>query len=292
MIVSFFGSAFDRDPLTWQLSFEELRDILHQASTVARQPTQQEKLSAMMLSPAVYDEGGTRSAGNARGADFTALDLDVGDWTIFAAAAWCRARELAHIAYTTTKSAPSHHRFRLILPFNRRIDRDEYRTVWSALAEMLPAQVDEATKDISRLSVAPYQWVGAFNKFLWGAGHPLNVEQLLLEVPSKADRNVFDEQRTLDADSAETPPQRRICSYVDAALAGEIERVRFAQKGSRNSTLNKAAFALGQFVGAGLLGASDVQSALLSASTLPRNEALATIRSGMSAGHRTPRSIG
>jgi hypothetical protein len=291
VIVSFFCSAFDREPLTWQLSFEELKDVLHQASTVERQATQQEKLNAMMLSPAVYQEGGMRSAENATGADFTALDLDVGDWTIFAAAAWCRSRELAHIAYTTTKSVPAHHRFRLILPFDRRVDRDEYRDVWTALAETLPAKVDEATKDISRLSVIPYSWVGAFNRFIFGEGRPVNVDKLLLEVPMKAVRRVSDGERTAATDIAEFASHDELAPYATAALEGEIERVRSAFKGTRNSTLNRAAFSLGQLVEAGLLNADEVASDLLSASTLPRREALSAIKSGISAGRRKPRSI-
>lgn len=51
-------------------------------------------------------------------------------------------------------------------------------------------------------------------------------------------------------------------AYSRAALAREADAVAQAQPGSRNSQLNKSAFALGGLVKAGLLSAEDVRSAL------------------------------
>jgi hypothetical protein len=86
----------------------------------------------------------------------------------------------------------------------------------------------------------------------------------------------------------------RRSAYVAAALRGELETVLAAQPGSghRNTTLNRAAFALGQLVGAGLLPEGLATAALAEASAaigLPSREAHATIRSGLSAGARSPR---
>jgi len=85
----------------------------------------------------------------------------------------------------------------------------------------------------------------------------------------------------------------RRSQYAAAALRGEIDHVLAAGRGSRNASLNKAAFALGQLVAAGLLPDGLARSALAEASAavgLPANEADRTIRSGLTAGTRQPRT--
>jgi hypothetical protein len=85
----------------------------------------------------------------------------------------------------------------------------------------------------------------------------------------------------------------RRSQYAAAALRGEIDRVLATGRGSRNTALNKAAFALGQLVAAGLLPDGLARSALAEASAavgLPAHEADRTIRSGLTAGARQPRT--
>ncbi|GIM89353.1 bifunctional DNA primase/polymerase [Paractinoplanes toevensis] len=79
--------------------------------------------------------------------------------------------------------------------------------------------------------------------------------------------------------------------YAQVALAAEAERVAAAPVGSRNDTLNRAAFALGRLVGAGLLDTGDVVRELDAAARragLGRAEVRRTIRSGLTAGRRAP----
>jgi hypothetical protein len=79
--------------------------------------------------------------------------------------------------------------------------------------------------------------------------------------------------------------------YGLAALAAEADRVAAAPVGSRNDTLNRAAFALGRLVGAGLLDPGDVTRELEMAARrcgLGRTESRRTIRSGLTAGRRSP----
>jgi len=78
-------------------------------------------------------------------------------------------------------------------------------------------------------------------------------------------------------------------SYEESAFENEINRVRGAPEGERNTALNRAAFALGQLVGAGLLDEARVRTALRAASPLPEREAEATIESGVEAGKLEPR---
>jgi hypothetical protein len=79
--------------------------------------------------------------------------------------------------------------------------------------------------------------------------------------------------------------------YAEVALEAEVDRVASAPVGARNDTLNRAAFALGRLVGAGLLDAHDVAAELERVARyagLGRAETRRTIRSGMTAGRRQP----
>jgi hypothetical protein len=79
--------------------------------------------------------------------------------------------------------------------------------------------------------------------------------------------------------------------YAQAALDAEAARVAGAPVGARNDTLNRAAFALGRLVGAGLLDDRSVIRELSGAARyagLGRAETMRTIRSGLTAGRRRP----
>jgi hypothetical protein len=83
-------------------------------------------------------------------------------------------------------------------------------------------------------------------------------------------------------------------AYAMAALRAETERVAAARPGTRNVTLNSAAFSLGQLVAAGLIPPLPVITSLIDAARyagLPKDEAIRTVRSGMEAGARKPRAL-
>jgi hypothetical protein len=80
--------------------------------------------------------------------------------------------------------------------------------------------------------------------------------------------------------------------YAAAALIAEVDRVARAAVGTRNDTLNRAAFALGRLVAAGILDAWTVHIELERAAHhagLGRVETARTIRSGLTAGQEVPR---
>ncbi|MBE2320384.1 bifunctional DNA primase/polymerase [Solirubrobacter sp. CPCC 204708] len=86
----------------------------------------------------------------------------------------------------------------------------------------------------------------------------------------------------------------RRARYLQAALDGECAAVARAPTGTRNATLNRAAFRLGQLVGAGLGEPSLIADALGTAarqSGLGPTEADATIASGLAAGRAHPRPL-
>ena len=82
--------------------------------------------------------------------------------------------------------------------------------------------------------------------------------------------------------------------YVQAALDAELAAVTTAPIGTRNATLNRAAFRLGQLAGAGLTARDALADALLHAARragLGDTEAKPTIASGLGAGERHPRPL-
>jgi len=78
------------------------------------------------------------------------------------------------------------------------------------------------------------------------------------------------------------------------ALKLEVRNLRQAAEGTRNDTLNRAAFNLGQLVGGGYLDRAQVEAELAAAAAvigLTEREAAATIHSGLDAGIQQPRTI-
>ena len=81
-------------------------------------------------------------------------------------------------------------------------------------------------------------------------------------------------------------------AWATAALVAEVGAVRGAVEDTRNNTLNKAAYNLGQLVGANEIDRSTVEGELLAAALavgLGDGESSATIRSGLNAGQMQPR---
>jgi hypothetical protein len=90
---------------------------------------------------------------------------------------------------------------------------------------------------------------------------------------------------------------KKISAYAKAALDNECKKVAAALPGTRNGTLNTAAFNLGQLVGGNALEEQEVRDRLFEAAETCRLVAddgapatLATIDSGITAGKQQPRS--
>jgi putative DNA primase/helicase len=85
-----------------------------------------------------------------------------------------------------------------------------------------------------------------------------------------------------------------VSSYAEKAFDNEMIALRRAGEGTRNDTLNRAAFNLGTLIGAGLLVRSTVERHLLSAALaigLSEKEAYTTIKSGIETGISEPRHV-
>lgn len=129
-------------------------------------------------------------------------------------------------------------------------------------------------------STKPYRWVGAANT---PPPLPPWLAQRLVPPPLVPRRN-------LSLDMAPSIASR----YADAALTGELAALAGAPEHTRNDTLNRAAFNIGQLAIAGDPYEATVRDALLAqaqAIGLSEREALATIESGLRAGQDRPRSV-
>ena len=110
------------------------------------------------------------------------------------------------------------------------------------------------------------------------------------EMPEWLDRLVRPPERRVERDPIHIG--EAVDAWVRAAVLAEAERVRTAPAGSRNATLNRAAFSLGQIAAAGIVDADTIRSILTENSLgagLGEHEIYATIGSGLAAGLRHPR---
>jgi hypothetical protein len=85
---------------------------------------------------------------------------------------------------------------------------------------------------------------------------------------------------------------RDVSAWAEAALTGELERLRGVGEGCRNDTLNLVAFRIGQIVGGGGLDEAMAVQVLVEAGSglgLGERETFATVRSGLRAGGEHPR---
>ena len=93
------------------------------------------------------------------------------------------------------------------------------------------------------------------------------------------------------ADPPPSPGWQVTSERAYSAVIRAVQAVQDAPGGQSNDVLNRRAYRLGTFVGAGVLSEADASAALLSAAmqrAIPSREAQSTIRSGITAGRRAP----
>jgi hypothetical protein len=95
-----------------------------------------------------------------------------------------------------------------------------------------------------------------------------------------------------------TPPDARQRAYLDKVLTMECKTVSGADWGTRNDTLNRAAFRLGQFVSGAGMDQATAEAGLLEAAHTCNlvgddgfGPAVSTIESGLSSGMLSPRAV-
>jgi hypothetical protein len=142
--------------------------------------------------------------------------------------------------------------------------------------------------------IAPGSLHASGKRYAWRAGRSIDDVALapfplciLEQLSTPNDRN-----RRPIANHITKVPRAVRRSYAQRALESEIAAVVMSPAHVGNAQLNTSAFNLGQLVGGGELEEQDVVHGLLLAAVprRPEEEARATIRSGMEAGMRQPRT--
>jgi hypothetical protein len=140
-------------------------------------------------------------------------------------------------------------------------------------------------------AVAPPSLHASGHRYAWTSTHqPAPIPAWLAELARP--RELLAGRAPLPHAVTTTGESERARRYLRAALEGELADIARAPVGTRNATLNRAAFRLGQLAGAGLGHPDRLADALLSAAQqagLSEREARATIASGLTAGQRHPR---
>ncbi|MDP8969952.1 MAG: bifunctional DNA primase/polymerase, partial [Actinomycetota bacterium] len=131
-------------------------------------------------------------------------------------------------------------------------------------------------------SGARYRWTGRFP--------PASTPGWLLEL---VDRTRTPDIAAVEVPAVSLPADSREQRYAASALHRELARVASAVQGSRNDTVNRAAFNLGQLAAAGLLDRDQVAGELERVAIgngLGPLETRRTIASGLAAGLQHPRT--
>lgn len=181
MIVGFYSGMKDNTGVSYDLDTGSIITLLAEQSAIPA--SRDDKHSTVALSTARYPDGVTRAKANAIDASAIALDVDEG-WTIDAAEDAVEELMTPYVIYTTTKSTLDEHRFRILLFLDRPVDAVEYEALWYGLAKRFDTTMDAKTRDISRISIMPRMWDGAYNDFRWDSrGILLDVDAILKHYP-------------------------------------------------------------------------------------------------------------
>lgn len=123
----------------------------------------------------------------------------------------------------------------------------------------------------------------------WGVKHPTRLKP---DIPPPWLRAILDNR--LPSSIVTATPKVSSDAYFEAALNGELDRLRQAPEGERNNTLNRCAFRLAQLINGGAIDWNTVRMQLMIAAHgigLGESEASSTIESGFKAGQMEPRPI-
>lgn len=236
-------------------------------------------------SPATFD--GKRAKENAVAVCALVLDYDDGADPVDATRD-LDARGVCYILHTTHSHTPDAPKFRVVLPLARPVAACDWPSFYERAARHFgQGKTDASCKDASRLYFLPAcpksRASDVIHFYLPGA---------LLDPDDVPAENT--PARPVPAAPTATANAGDLRPYVRAAFDREVNAVALAPNGTRNPTLNRAAFSLFQIVAAGELDAGTVESALLDAATgagLSETEVRRTLQSARDAGLKSPRQM-
>lgn len=169
--------------MSWK-TWEEFTGFLEKLS---KQPLEG-KHDAVLISPAIYKEGTTRSNKNLEyWGGWCCLDVDDVDFTMETL-----ENDLSNICsnnryfcYSTASSKTDKPKFRVVFDVGESVPRSKTKHLWYAIQREFKGIGDEQTKDGSRMYYIPAKYAGADNFIIRGDGDPLDCNALLEKHPFK-----------------------------------------------------------------------------------------------------------
>ena len=142
--------------------------------------------SAVLFSPAIYEEGTTRSNKTVEcWAGWAAVDCD--QFVVDCSAGIEPLKdylseicgEFEFICYSTASSTHEHPKFRLVFPLTERLTAPDIRHFWFALNKQIKDIGDVQTKDESRMFYIPGQYPEAYNFIFTNSGKVMDAKELM-----------------------------------------------------------------------------------------------------------------
>ncbi len=196
-----FSNCVTTDPVCRESDWSEFISALIGFHEPRDANEKTKKYSTPAISPAIYAAGTTRANDNVVGwAEWMGLDID-NDGPLYTsidqAVAILDGVPCDYVVHTTMKATASHHRFRVLLPLNRELTREEIKPAWDATCRMFGSLgPDPCCKDLSRIYVAPTLWQARLD----GNDKPFNDFRFRME------GDVLDIDHVVSAFPAPTPP--------------------------------------------------------------------------------------
>jgi hypothetical protein len=178
--LTIFKSAYDNRTHR-RMDFQSWKDFVGLLRDLSTQPLNS-KQDAVLISPAIYEVGTTRSNRNVTEWGHWAC-VDVDDYTGTIDNILTRFESNDTVVYSTASSTPEQPKFRIVFNLDRRVDVEELRHFWFALNKHIGELGDAQTKDSSRMYYVPGDYKGSNNFFHTTGGTPLVVDGLLRAHP-------------------------------------------------------------------------------------------------------------
>lgn len=164
-------------------SWDEFVSLLYKLSEKS-----ETKATAPLISPAIYEDGTTRSNKNVRmWGKWAAVDVDDIDIPADKLVEILTER-FGHwdfVCYSTASSTVDRPKFRLVFNLMEVVHKDQISKFWYALNTELDSIGDKQTKDLSRMYYVPANYDGAHNFIFHNAGDPVDIDYLVVKHPYK-----------------------------------------------------------------------------------------------------------
>jgi hypothetical protein len=181
-----FNSIFDNktDKRLNFKTWDDFEKLLYKLSKLPGYKAKkgEKKQSSSLISPAIYQEGGTRSNANVTAwAGWAALDVDSIDKPFEEVLE--QYRSYYFVCYSTASSTVEKPKFRLVFPLTSQVPATSIRHFWYALNRQFNNIGDEQTKDLSRMYYVPAQYPNAHNFIFTNQGQWINPHELMAVHP-------------------------------------------------------------------------------------------------------------